>query len=409
MSSLALPLSGLRVFDLSQGVAGPYCTMMLAAQGADVIKIEPFEGDWLRASLNQYRGHAPASITVNIGKRSIAINLKHPDGCSLAQRIAQSCDIVVESFRPGVIEKFGLDHATLSAARPELIHASISGFGRKGPLRDRAVLDQIMQAFSGWMTLNCDADGTPQRTRNVVVADQITGLYAFQAISSALIGRLRFGRGDRIDVSLVGAMAAFLSPRITAHVLSNGKAGNVAFAAPTGEYVTRDGLLMLTVRKPDEFDRLCETIERVDLKADARFATPAARAAHATELGHEVVRSLAMRTALDWESLFADNDVMACAVRTVGEFIAAPHTQALGLVESVELAGIGPCPLVLIPGAAPWAARGGSLQMPGIGQHSAEILREVGLSEPEIERHLANGCVRAASSSLATKEPPHVQ
>ncbi|MEP6587406.1 MAG: CoA transferase [Polaromonas sp.] len=397
MSAPLLPLSGLRVFDLSQGIAGPYCTMLLAAQGADVIKVEPFEGDWIRSGRNQYRGHAAASITVNIGKRSVALDLKHPDGRELAQRIAGSCDIIVESFRPGVVEKFGLDHASLASARPNVIYASISGFGRSGPMRERGVVDQIMQAFSGWMTLNADDAGLPQRTRNVVVADQITGLYAYHAISSAIIGRLRFGRGDRIDMSLMGAMAAFLSPRITAHVLSGGEAGSVYFAAPTGEYPTREGLLMVAARKPSEYGQFCELIGRPELKTDERFATPGARAAHATELRQEISRSLSARTALEWESLLSDGGVMASAVRTVGEFIAAPQTQALGLIESVELDGIGPCPLVQLPGAPPWSSKAGSLQMPGIGQHSREILHEAGFTTSEIDGHLASGSVRAPS------------
>jgi len=389
------PLSGLRVFDLSQGVAGPYCTMMLAAQGADVIKVEPPGGDWLRAGRTRYGGHTPASITVNVGKRSLAIDLKHPDGCALAQRIAAGCDIVIESFRPGVVKKFGLDHATLSGNRPDLIYASISGFGSTGPLSTRGVIDQIMQAFSGWMTLNAAEDGTPQRTRNVVLADQITGLYAYQAISSALVGRLRFDRGAHIDISLIGAMAAFLSPRITSHVLSDGKAAAAVFAPPTGEYPTDDGLLMLAVFKPGEFERLCRALDRNDLVEDTRFATPAARVEHARALEDEIRRSLRGRTALDWETLLSDGGVMASAVRSIGDFVETPQTAALDLVQRVDLPGFGTCPLVRLPGADPWSDREGSLQIPGIGQHSIEILRETGLSRSEIDSRLSSGCVIA--------------
>ncbi|MCK0150863.1 CoA transferase [Marivita sp. S6314] len=398
MSTTEQPLSGLRVFDLSQGVAGPYCTMMLAAQGADVIKVEPPEGDWLRAGRNRFRGHTPASITVNIGKRSLAIDLKHPDGAALARRIAASCDIVIESFRPGVVTKFGLDHATLSADRPDLIYASISGFGSTGPLGKRGVIDQIMQAFSGWMTLNASEDGTPQRTRNVVLADQITGLYAYQAISSAIIGRLRFNRGAHIDISLLGAMAAFLSPRITGHVLSDGQASAAQFAPPTGEYPTDDGLLMLAVFKPGEFERLCKNLKRDDLPQDARFATPAARAEHAEALRAEIARSLKGRTALEWEGVLSDGGTMASAVRDIGAFIDTPQTVALDLVQKVDLPEFGTCPLVRLPGAAPWSDREGALQMPDIGQHSAEILRETGLTTAEIDHLLTDGCIRAAKT-----------
>ena len=397
MTAPNLPLSGIRVFDLSQGVAGPYCTMMLAAQGADVIKVEPFDGDWIRNAIDRYHGHGPAAITVNIGKRSIAIDLKHPDGTALAQRIAGSCDIVLESFRPGVVEKFGLDYDSLSANRPGLIYASISGFGRSGPLREHGVIDQIMQAFSGWMTLNGDADGTPRRTPNVVVTDQITGLYAYQAISSALIGSLRFGRGARIDVSLISAMAAFLSPRITGHILSGGTAGKVAFAAPTGDYPTRDGLLMLAVRNAGEFDRLCAALDRSDLLEDPRFATLASRITHATALERVIAEILTARTALEWEEKLSKRGVMACAVRTVGQFIYDPQTRALGLIESIDVLNVGLCPLVQLPGAAPWASRPTPPEMPAIGQHSADIMRDAGMTQAEIDQHLTNGCVRAAA------------
>lgn len=389
-----LPLSGIRVFDLTQGVAGPYCTMMLAAQGADVIKVEPFTGDWLRASLNRYRGHAAGIITCNVGKRSLALDLKQPEARQVAQRVAAGCDIVMESFRPGVADKLGLGHQTLSAQRPQLIYASISGYGSHGPLRDRGAVDQIMQAFSGWMPLNADADGNPQRTRNVVLADQIMGLYAYQAISTALIGQLRHGRGAHLEMSLVGAMAAFLATRITTHVLSDGSAGNVYFAAPTGEYPTRDGILMLAMRKPSDYGLLCGLIGRADLKTDSRFATPDARAEHARELEQEIRASLSARTAIEWEALLNDAGFMACAMRTVGEFIETPQVRALGLVETVDLDGMAACPLVRLPGAPAWADKAGIAQIPHIGQHSREILRETGYTDTEIEHYLATQCVR---------------
>lgn len=389
-----LPLQGLRVFDLSQGVAGPYCTMLLAAQGADVVKVEPFEGDWIRSGRNQHRGHTPASITVNLGKRSIALDLKHADGPQVARRIAAGCDIVVESFRPGVAARLGLDDATLRAGRPGLIYASISGFGQEGPLSRRGVVDQIMQAFCGWMTLNANAAGQPQRTRNVVLADQVTGLYAHQAISGAMIGRLRHGTGARLDISLMGAMAAFLAPRLIAAGTGGGEAGQVYFAAPTGEYPTRDGTLMLAARKPAEFQRFCEAIGRPDLAVDPRFATQAARNDHTAELDREISRSLAARSAGEWETLLNEHGVMASVVRSVGQFMASEPMQFAGLVETVDVAGVGECPLVRLPGAPAWSARTRRPALPAIGQHGADILHEAGLDAHDIQRLAAARCVR---------------
>jgi crotonobetainyl-CoA:carnitine CoA-transferase CaiB-like acyl-CoA transferase len=400
-----LPLQGLRVFDLSQGVAAPYCTMLLAAQGADVIKVEPFEGDWIRSGRNQYRGHTAASITVNLGKRSIALDLKHPEGPETARRIAAGCDIVIESFRPGVAARLGLDDAKLRAGRPGLIYASVSGFGQEGPLSRRGVVDQIMQAFCGWMTLNADAAGRPQRTRNVVLADQITGLYTHQAISGALIGKLRHGAGARLDISLMGAMAAFLAPRLIAAGTGGGEAGQVYFAAPTGEYPTRAGVLMLAARKPAEFQRFCEAIGRPDLSVDERFATQEARNRCSAELDREISLSLSARTADEWEALLNERGVMASVVRGVGQFMASEQMQSAGLVETVDVAGVGECPLVRLPGAPAWSARDQAPAVPAIGQHGGDILREAGLAERDIQRLAAGRCVRLPTTE---EVPSHV-
>lgn len=398
MTAPPLPLAGLRVLDLSQGVAGPYCTMLLAAQGAEVLKLEPFEGDWLRAGRHRYHGHTAAAIAVNVGKRSLALDLKPAEGQALARRLAATCDIVVESFRPAVAARLGVDHASLAALRPGLVYASISGFGQSGPLSQRGVVDQIMQACCGWMLLNASADGVPQRTRNVVVADQITGLYAYQAIASALIGRLRGGPGAYLDISLMGAMAAFLAPRITAHVLSGGEAVSAYFAPPTGEYPTRDGQLMIAARKPVEFDWFCDAVGRPELRSDPRFATLAARVAHVEALDQEITASLAGRSALEWEELLNARGVMASAVRSVGEFIATPQMQAAGLVEAVEIEGMGRCPLVQLPGAPAWRTRSAPLQVPAVGQHGREILAQAGLSGAEIARCVDTGLVRLSPS-----------
>lgn len=393
-----LPLQGLRVFDLSQGVAGPYCTMLLAAQGADVVKVEPFEGDWIRSGRNQHRGHTPASITVNLGKRSVALDLKHPDGPGTARRIAAGCDIVIESFRPGVAARLGLDDATLRADRPDLIYASVSGFGQDGPLSRRGVVDQIMQAFCGWMTLNADAAGQPQRTRNVVLADQVTGLYAYQAVSGALIGKLRHGTGARLDISLMGAMAAFLAPRLVAAGTGGGEAGQVYFAAPTGEYPTRAGTLMLAARKPAEYQRFCEAIGRPDLHADERYATQEARNRNAAELDREIAASLSTRGADEWETLLNERGVMASVVRSVGQFMASEQMRVAGLVETVDVGGVGECPLVRLPGAPAWSARTQAPAVPAIGQHGGDILREAGLAERDIRQLAAARCVRLPST-----------
>lgn len=382
-------LQGIRVLDLSQGVAGPYATLLMAAQGADVLKIEPPEGDWLRHARNQVLGQSPGSLAVNAGKRSLAIDLKRPEAIAALRSLAQGCDIVVESFRPGVVERLGLDAQTLRRHQPGLIYCSVSGFGRASPLASRAVIDHLAQAYSGWMVLNADSQGVPRRTRNVVLADQVTGLFAYQAVASALVRRLRFGSGAQLEVTLVGSMAAFLAPRIVSHVLSNGRVGTAEFLVPTGDYPTAEGTLMLAVLRPADVQRLFEALGRADWGADPRFATAAARLQHADELRAMLVRVLSERSARDWESVLCAQGVMACAVRNIGEFLRSQLEDGLDLVESVDLPGLPQCPLVRVPGAPSWAGRARTPRPPRLGEHSREILAEAALDDAQIDRLLA--------------------
>jgi CoA:oxalate CoA-transferase len=395
MNDPSLPLSGLRVFDLSQGIAGPYGSMMLAAQGADVIKVEPPEGDWIRLGRQAIRGHVPAALSVNVGKRSLALDLKQPAARAAAQRVALGCDVVIESFRPGVVERLGLDAATLRALKPDLVYCSINGFGSSGPLSSRPVIDHVAQAYCGWMSLNADAQGVPQRTRNVVLADQVTGLFASQAIASALVRRFRFGEGTRLEVTLAGAMAAFLAPRIVSHVLSEGRATQVEFTVPTGDYATADGLLVLAVRTPADVQQLCRLAGCESLLGDPRFATPAARAQHGEAMRQALAGPLMARSALDWEALLAGQGVLACAVRDIGGFLASQASDGLALVEGGVMPGFGALPLVRIPGAPAWSGRSRAPHPPAVGEHSREILLEAGLSEPEVGAVLGHAAAPA--------------
>jgi crotonobetainyl-CoA:carnitine CoA-transferase CaiB-like acyl-CoA transferase len=389
MNDPALPLSGLKVFDLSQGIAGPYCSMLLAAQGADVIKVEPPEGDWIRLQRQAIRGHVPAALSVNVGKRSLSLDLKHEPARAAARRVAVGCDVVLESFRPGVVGRLGLDAATLRTQTPTLVYCSNNGFGSSGPLSGRPVIDHVAQAYCGWMSLNADAQGVPQRTRNIVLADQVTGLFASQAITSALVRRFRRGDGATLEVTLAGAMAAFLAPRIVSHVLSEGRATQVEFTVPTGDYATADGLLVIAVRTPADVDQLCALAGCAGALDDPRFATPAARAQHGEAMRQLLAQRLLARSALEWEALLAGQGLLACAVRDIGGFLASQAADGLALVEEGQMPGFGPVPLVRVPGAAAWSGRERSAHPPAVGEHSREILLESGLTDFEIEAVLA--------------------
>ncbi|SVB49177.1 uncharacterized protein METZ01_LOCUS202031, partial [marine metagenome] len=176
------PLDGIKVFDATQGVAGPHATMLLAQHGANVIKVEPLEGDWGRTLGKMYGDLCAHAVNFNRGKRSIALDLKSTDGIKVAQKLASDADIVVESFRPGVMARFGLGYMDIKAKRQDVIYLSVTGFGQEGPNKNLPVTDSVIQAFSGFMSINRDSEGTPQRL-GMIAIDVLTGLYAYQAIS----------------------------------------------------------------------------------------------------------------------------------------------------------------------------------------------------------------------------------
>ena len=207
--------AGLRVLDLGQGVAAPYCAMLLAMQGAEVVKLEPLAGDWSRGLGTQYGDHTAMSVHYNRGKRSLALDLKAPAAREIAVRLAARADIVIEGFRPGVAAKLGLGYDELRARNPRLLYVSISGFGQEGPYAALPCTDSVAQAFSGLMSVNLGNDGTPHRVGAIII-DTMTGLYAAQALAVALYTRERRGEGQQIEVSLAQCAAAMQIGR--AHV-----------------------------------------------------------------------------------------------------------------------------------------------------------------------------------------------
>ena len=212
MSTALLPYSGIRVLDLGQGLAAPYCGMLLAQWGAEVIKVEPAEGDWIRHIGEAVGQHSATSIVANRGKRSIVADLKQPEAVAAVRRLARTCDVVLESFRPGVAQRLGLGWQELSAGRDDLVYLSVSGYGQSGPQAQLAGSDSVLQAYSGMMVVNAEADGTPRRVGFLAV-DTFAGLYAFQAVAAALHARLAGQGGRYLDLSLMACAAAVLAPK----------------------------------------------------------------------------------------------------------------------------------------------------------------------------------------------------
>src|SRR5260370_30283698 len=223
------PYRGLRVLDFGQGIASPYCAMLLGACGADVIKVEPPEGDWSRYLGTTYGNHTTLSAVFNRGKRSLCLDMKHKDGIAIAKRLAKDCDVLIEGFRPGVAARLGIGYEDLSRDNPGLIYLSVSAFGQDGPYSKRPGSDSVAQAFSGLVSVNVGNDKTPHRV-GTTISDVATGVYAFQAIATALFARATVGAGRWIDVSLTQSTAALLCHKVAEHVLEGGtpRALNVA-------------------------------------------------------------------------------------------------------------------------------------------------------------------------------------
>src|SRR6187455_2525584 len=304
-------LAGVRVLDLTNVLAGPFCCYQLAQLGADVIKVEtPETGDLARqlgadAELNK-RLMGASFLAQNAGKRSITLNLKHPKGREAFTRLAASADVVVENFRPGVMERLELGYDRLKTVKPGMIYCAISGFGQDGPLKFNPAYDQIIQGLSGVMSVTGDAQSAPLRV-GYPVADTMGGITAAYAISAALFRRERTGEGEFIDVSMLEstlvAMGWVVSNWLIAGVRQQAFGNENMTASPSGTFRTGAGLLNIAANQQEQFETLCRLIGRQELASDPRFAGREDRKRHRSELNQEIEVALAARSAAEWASL----------------------------------------------------------------------------------------------------------
>jgi crotonobetainyl-CoA:carnitine CoA-transferase CaiB-like acyl-CoA transferase len=382
-----LPYSGLRVLDLGHGLAGPYCGMLLAQWGADVIKIEPREGDWLRHIGTRHGSHSALSLTANRGKRSIAADLKQPEAAAAVRRIALACDVVIESFRPGVAARLGLGYGDIARERPDVVYLSLSGFGQDGAYSQHAGSDSVMQAFSGMMALNADEDGAPRRVGFLAV-DMLSGLYAFQAVAAALHGRLRGQGGRYLDVSLAQSTAAFLAPKVIEGSLGAG--AGAPTAVPSGAYEVQDGYVTIALSKEAHFPVLCRAMGRDDLATDPRFANFALRAENASLLVPELAHAFAPCRASDCVSLLRSHGLLASRVNSIDDWLADPHmADAAPACRAGEAAGAR---VPLIPGVPDIRPdEDVRSQWPGLGGDARGVLLDVGFGEPEADALIEGG------------------
>lgn len=393
--SYEAPFAGLKVIDLSQGVAGPYCAMLLAQYGADVIKVEPIDtGDWSRTLGTVYGDHTAYSIPANLGKRSIALDLKQDAGRAVLWRLLGGADVFLQGFRPGVIDRLGFGYDAVAEREPRILYLSISGFGLAGPLAERPAMDPVLQAYTGLMAENRGEDGIPHRIP-IISIDMSTAIYSFGALSTALFARRGESRGRHIEASLMQAAAGLQVVRLMGSYLEGGVTRPAI--PPSGVYGTSDGWLSVTVVRPWEWDGYCKALGLEQFAADERWKTNAGREPHADYL-NEVLRPL-LKTAPTavWSAKLSEQRVMHEALNSYSTFLQQPHVAASGAVAWTRHPHVPQAiPLPNLIGLPPFADGGARAVAPSKGEHSATILGEHGYSRPEIDALVVQGAVAQA-------------
>ena len=391
------PFAGLKVLDLTQGVAGPYATMLLALNGADVTKLEPLEGDWARRLGAAAGDQSVNFIAYNRAKRSLSIDLKSDRGRGVLGAALARCDIVVESFRPGVASKLGASYETAASARPDTIYLSISGFGQTGPEASRPAVDSLIQAYSGMMRMNETAQGAPHRS-GMIVVDAVTGLFAYQTLCAAIVRRLRFGKGGRLEVSMVQATAAFQTAKIMEFAQSGG--ANEPLYVPAGMFETADGHICISGMRKEHFDGICRVTGYLELIDDPRWPTQADRIRHGDEINAKFRTAFRQATSAEWLRRLSDVGVMAERVRSYGEWLDEAHTRFHDLCPAVDTGRFGTLPIARVPGILPFDQPAREDQhAPALGEHSPEVLAEWGFDPSWVRRGIDEGIVRCSDAA----------
>ncbi len=390
--SYETPYAGLKVVDLSQGVAGPYCAMMLAQYGANVIKVEPTDtGDWSRGLGTVYGDQTAYSIPANIGKRSIALDLKSERGKDIVWRLIQGADVFLQGFRPGVIDRLGFGYDAVSAREKRLLYVSVSGFGLRGPLSERPAMDPVLQAYTGLMAENVGQDGIPHRIP-IISIDMSTAIFTFTAVAAALHARRDESHGRHIESSLMQGAAGLQVVRIMGSYLDGGAAR--PSIPPSGIYKTADGWINITVVRQWEWEGYCKAIGQEQLATDTRFLTSAGREPHTAELDAILRPLLASAPTASWSAKLAANRVMHEGLNSYTDFLKQPHVAESGAVAWTSHPHVPQSiPLPNLIGMPPFEDGSARTIAPGKGEHTAAILAEHGYSQGEIADMAASGVV----------------
>ncbi len=394
MAAMPGPLDGIRIVDVTSVVSGPSCTMLLADQGADVIKVEnPNGGDHTRAAANRRGGYSASFLNNNRNKRSVALNLKNGRAAEAFLRLVATADVFVQNFRPGVAERIGIGEDAIRAARPDIVYVSISGFGERGDYASKPVYDPLIQAISGLATVQAGSDEARPRLVRTILPDKLTGIVAAQAIAAALLARERSGRGQHIRLSMLDALVAFLwgSDMGSQTFVGNEFPQQEAASFIDLIYETADGYISVAVQTDREWRALTEALDKPEWLDDARFKTPALRMDNIDARLQMTQEVLKTRSAEEWLARLEGADVPSAPVLTRSEVITHPqvlanetvmetdHPEAGRLRQARPAARFSETPTVV--------KRGG----PALGEHTREVLAELGYSDEDIAQLIEGG------------------
>jgi len=401
------PLSGLRVLDMTTVLMGPYATLQLGDMGADIIKVEPLEGDIVRQiGPGRHPGMGPMFLNVNRNKRSIALDLKQPAGRDVLLRLAADADVFIYNVRPQAVARLGLAYEDVAAVNPAIIYTGVFGYGQDGPYAARPAYDDLIQGACAVPTLLADAgDGSP-RYVPLTIADRIVGLFAVNAILAALRHRDVTGRGQRIDVPMFETMANFV---LIDHLggltfdppLDHG--GYARLLAPERRpYRTKDGYLCALIYNDKQWRSFFAAIGRPEMQDD-RFRDHASRIRHIREIYAEVAEMFATRTTAEWVALLEEADIPYTPLRTVEGLLDDPHLAATGFFSHVEHPSEGTIKSMRTPTTWSDSKADNPRPAPVLGEHSLEILRELGLAEESIDALFAEGIAHGPQAAAPAK------
>ncbi len=398
------PLAGIRVVDMTTMLSGPWSAMILADQGADVIKVEvPGNGDHVRSLGNQRAGMSAMFLNINRNKRSLSVDVKQPEGRDIVRRLASTADVFLQNFRPGVVNRLGVGEADIRAVAPKIVYCSISGFGDEGPWVGKPVYDPVIQAVSGLTTIQAGSDSERPRLIRTVLPDKLAAVMVAQNVSAALVARERQGIGQHLRISMLDSVLYFLwasdmgAQTYPDKTVSNQEAASFIDLI----YETSDGHMTVAVMSNKEWAGLTKALGKPDWFSDPRFATPSARDKHVNERLEMTQAVLRTRPTAEWMALLEAHDVPCAPALKRSEVIDHPQVQANGTVVEVEHHAAGRLRQARSPGKFDKTPTSLRLGAPLLGEHNDEILREIGYAETEIES-LRERCIIGNERALTT-------